>query len=146
MLMMRLQRVGRKHDPSYRIVVTEKTRGPKSVDYVELVGSYDARKDKDVAVTFNEERAKYWLSVGVTPSDTVYNLLISKGLLEGKKRPMHASKNWGEPKKEEEPEASAEEAKVDDAPVEEKPAEAPKAEEKTEEVKEEEKKEEPKAE
>ena len=36
-------------------------------------------------LTINEERAKYWLSVGAQPSPTVYNLLVSKGIMEGPK-------------------------------------------------------------
>lgn len=36
-----------------------------------------------------EERLKYWLSVGAKPSDTVYNLLVSKKIIEGKKIPAH---------------------------------------------------------
>jgi small subunit ribosomal protein S16 len=42
MLKIKLQRVGRKHDPSYRVVVTDRRTGPKSNKHVAIVGNYDA--------------------------------------------------------------------------------------------------------
>jgi small subunit ribosomal protein S16 len=42
MLKIKLQRVGRKHDPSFRIVVTDRRTGPKSNKHVDIVGNYDA--------------------------------------------------------------------------------------------------------
>ena len=82
MLMIRLQRVGRNNDPSYRVVVTEKATGPQSGKYLEMVGSYDARKDSQ---TFDGERIKYWISKGAQLSPTVHNLLLDAGVVEGKK-------------------------------------------------------------
>lgn len=82
MLKIRLKRVGRKHDPSFRLVVVESTRGPKSGQYIENLGSYDARSNSK---NINSERASYWLGVGAKPSDTAYNLLVDAGVLEGKK-------------------------------------------------------------
>ena len=40
----------------------------------------------------NVERVKHWLKVGAKPSDTVFNLLINKGVIEGKKRNLLPSK------------------------------------------------------
>ena len=80
--MLRLQRVGRKNEPHYKIVVIEKTKGPKSQKYVDIVGSYNPKMGQ---VTMKEESVKSWLSKGVQPSDTVHNMLIDKGILEGKK-------------------------------------------------------------
>ena len=79
MLMMRLQRVGRKNDPSYRIVVTDKRTGPKSNKHVALLGSYNPKMNH---VQIDGEAAKTWLSNGVQPSDTVHNILVSQGLLD----------------------------------------------------------------
>lgn len=79
MLMMRLQRVGRKNDPSYRIVVTDKRTGPKSNKHVALLGSYNPKMNH---VQIDSDAAKTWLSNGVQPSDTVHNLLVSQGLLD----------------------------------------------------------------
>ena len=83
MLMMRLQRVGRRNDPSYRIVVTDKRTGPKSDRHVDRLGSYNPKMNH---VQLDAERAKQWLAQGVQPSDTVHNILVGQKLIEGKKR------------------------------------------------------------
>jgi ribosomal protein S16 len=72
MLVIRLKPVGRKHQISYRIVVTEK-RSKLNGPYREDLGFYNPRTDK---FSVNAERAKYWLSIGAQPSDTVYNILV----------------------------------------------------------------------
>lgn len=89
MLKIRLKRVGRKHDPSYRIVVTEDFRGPKSGKYIENIGSYDPRKD---IKKIDAERVKYWISKGVQISDTVHNILVSEKIIEGKKKDVSSKK------------------------------------------------------
>lgn len=82
MLKVRLQRVGRKNDPSFRVVVTDSKRGPKSGNYLEMLGSYNPRQKKTV---INGERVKHWISVGAQVSDTVHNILINEKVIEGKK-------------------------------------------------------------
>lgn len=81
MLVIRFQRVGRTNDPAFRIVVTEKRSKPKSGG-VELLGSYQPKTKHTV---LKNERILYWLSRGAKASPTVHNLLISKGVLSGKK-------------------------------------------------------------
>ncbi len=82
MLKIRMQRTGRINIPSYRIVVVEHTASPKAGKFVELVGNYNPKsKDRNL----KEDRIKYWMSVGAQPSDTVHNMLISAGILNGKK-------------------------------------------------------------
>lgn len=83
MLMMRLQRVGRKNNPTYRIVVVDKRTGSKSNKSVDLLGSYEPKQG---TISINKDKAKHWLSHGVQPSDTVYNMLVSQKIIEGKKR------------------------------------------------------------
>jgi len=83
MLMMRLQRVGRKNDPSYRIVVTDKRTGPKSNKHVDLLGSYYPKLG---TIEINADKAKHWLAQGVQPSITLHNMLVTKKIIEGKKR------------------------------------------------------------
>ncbi len=82
MLMLRLQRVGRRNEAHFKIVVIEKTKGPKSHKYVDIVGSYNPKLG---TVQIDEEKVKKHLSHGVQPSDTVRNMLITKGILTGKK-------------------------------------------------------------
>lgn len=83
MLMIRLQRVGRKNNPSFRVVVTEKSRGPKSNNYVEKLGFYNP---KDGVREIDTERAAYWISQGAQASGTVYNMLIDAGVIKGDKK------------------------------------------------------------
>ena len=73
MLMIRLSRVGKKKQPSYRVVVIEKTR-PRNGRFVEVVGTYNPLK-KPAAVQLDAERVKYWLGCGAQPSDTVRSFL-----------------------------------------------------------------------
>jgi len=81
--MMRLQRVGRKNNPTYRIVVVDKRTSTKSNKSVDLLGSYEPKQG---LITINKDKAKHWLDHGVQPSDTVYNMLVSQKIVEGKKR------------------------------------------------------------
>ncbi len=82
MLMMRLQRVGRKNDPSFRIVVTDKRTSVKSDRHIDRLGSYNPKlKNFQIDV----EKAKEWLAKGVQPSDTMHNLLITQKVITGKK-------------------------------------------------------------
>ncbi len=83
MLMMRLQRVGRKNDPSFRIVVTDKRTGVKSDRHVDRLGSYNPKMNH---VQIDGEKAKEWLAKGVQPSDTLHNILVSQKIIEGKKK------------------------------------------------------------
>lgn len=82
MLNIRLQRVGRKNDPSFRVIVVDSKLKPKAGNFLEILGSYDARKGKPV---INKDRATYWLSVGARASGTVHNLLLDLGIVKGKK-------------------------------------------------------------
>jgi small subunit ribosomal protein S16 len=89
MLSIRFLRVGKKHQPSYKIVVVDKRRSPKSGKFIEQLGFYNPlTKEKGI----NKERAQYWLSQGAQPSDTVHNLLVKEGLIEGKKVAVHSTK------------------------------------------------------
>ena len=85
MLAIRLQKVGKKHTATFRIVATQKTAGPRR-KYLELLGNVN-RKTK--AVRLNKDRILYWISKGARPSDTIHNLLISQSIISGKKIPVH---------------------------------------------------------
>lgn len=118
MLMLKLQRTGKKHQASYRLIVGEK-REKLLGEQHEYLGWYDPRMKKQ---EFNKDRVLYWLKVGAKPTDTVHNLLVSAGIIQGKKIPVHkqprAAKDSKskevatptaapEPKKQEEPSTSA---------------------------------------
>jgi small subunit ribosomal protein S16 len=125
MLKIRLQRTGRTNNPSYRVVVTEHTNGPKSGRAVESVGSYNPKSKER---TLNAERITYWLSKGAQASGTMHNMLVSAGIVKGKKVNVLPKKTV--PKKDE---PAVEAAPAAAAPV----AEEPKADEVVEEKKEE---------
>lgn len=112
MLVIRLFRVGNKNQPLFKIVVTDKTKPPRSGRFVEEVGFYNPlTKEKK----FQAERIKYWLKSGAQPSDTVYNLLVVEKIIEGEKRKIPVNKP--EPKeadKAEEVKATDEKPPVDD--------------------------------
>ncbi len=79
MLKIRLQRIGRRNDPHFRMLVAEHTMGPKSNKFIEKVGTYNP-KTKDTQL--NAERIKYWLSVGAQSTDRVHNMLVKAGIIK----------------------------------------------------------------
>ncbi|MBN2083544.1 30S ribosomal protein S16 [bacterium] len=70
---IRLMRIGKKKQPSYRVVVKE-ARSPRAGKYIEQVGFYNPLAEP-AEVRFEEERVKYWLGVGAQPTETVKRLL-----------------------------------------------------------------------
>ncbi|MDB5266169.1 MAG: ribosomal protein small subunit ribosomal protein [Parcubacteria group bacterium] len=121
MLMIRFQRIGRKNDPAFRMLVLEKASGPKAGKYVDLVGTYNP---KTKAVTLQPERIKDWVAKGAQVSPSLMNLLISKGVFEGKKKNVLPMKTYPVPAPVVE-EAPAAPAPVAEAPVETAAEEAP---------------------
>lgn len=86
MLVIRLFRVGKKNQPFFKIVVTDKRRPPRGGRFVEELGHYNPLTKQSL---IKKERVKYWLSQGAKPSDTVHNLLVKEGLLKEPKIPVH---------------------------------------------------------
>lgn len=82
MLKIRLQRVGRKNDASFRVVVIESQRGPKAGNALEVLGFYDPKKD---VIEIKSDRVTHWISVGAQVSPTVHNLLIKEKIIKGDK-------------------------------------------------------------
>ena len=82
MLKIRLQRTGRKNDPHFRLIVTESTLKPKTSQFAEIIGTYNVKAGIFEA---KADRVKHWVSKGAQITPTVHNLLITKGVIEGKK-------------------------------------------------------------
>ena len=82
MLKIRLQRTGRKNDPHFRLIVTESTLKPKTSQFAEIVGTYNVKAGIFEA---KADRVKHWLSVGAQATPTAHNLLVTKGVITGKK-------------------------------------------------------------
>ena len=78
MVKIRLQRVGRKKKPAYRIVVAE-SRAPRDGAFIEIIGHYDPLTDP-ATVVIHEDKALKWLRQGAQPTQTVANLLKRQGI------------------------------------------------------------------
>ncbi len=82
MVRIRMQRLGRRNRPFYRInAIDKRTRRDGKV--IENLGWYDPiAKDESKQLSLNGERIKYWLSVGAQPSDTVRDFLAKADLID----------------------------------------------------------------
>ncbi len=90
MLVIRLQRTGRRNQSSFRIVLAEKS-APIKGKFLEVLGSYSPRlKEKNV----NGERVQYWLGKGAQASVTVHNILVGENVIQAPK-----VKSWAPKKK-----------------------------------------------
>ena len=77
MVKIRLLRVGKRKQPSYRVVVAD-SRSPRDGRIIEAIGHYQPRQEPSV-VQIDEDRALYWLQQGAQPSDQVRQLLRISG-------------------------------------------------------------------
>ncbi len=102
MLMIRLLRIGKKHDPSFRIVATDSRNAAKSGRFIEILGNYNPQKGES---QFKPERIKDWISKGAQVSDTVSNLLVGAKIIEGKKKDVLHHARIAKKHKKEEPKA-----------------------------------------
>ncbi|MBN1288012.1 MAG: 30S ribosomal protein S16 [Actinobacteria bacterium] len=80
MVKIRLRRVGKKKQPSYRVVVTD-SRKPRDGKYIEAIGTYNPRTEPS-SIELNADRALYWLKQGAQPSGQVRNLMKINGVWE----------------------------------------------------------------
>lgn len=77
---LRLKRTGRKNRPFYRIGAFHHTTRRDGTP-IEDLGWYDPLvKDREKSFRLNEERAKYWISTGALPSETVKSFLKLRGV------------------------------------------------------------------
>lgn len=76
---IRLNRMGAKKNPFYRIVVAD-SRAPRDGRFIEVLGNYDPSQDPAV-VNVDEEKVLDWMGKGAQPTDTVKNLFSKKGLM-----------------------------------------------------------------
>ncbi len=75
MVVIRLQRKGKPHQPYYRVVAIEKTRGATGKP-IEVLGSYNPRMDTAAKkIDVKKDRYEHWIKVGAQPSDTVATLV-----------------------------------------------------------------------
>jgi len=113
MLMIRLQRTGRKHEPTFRVVLTDSKNGPKSGKYLKNLGWYDTRLKNDAKKQLDTEAIKQWMTKGAKLSLTLHNFLVGQKIIEGQK--LNALPKKSPIKKEEV--KPAEDKKVEVAPA-----------------------------
>ncbi len=133
MLVIRLQRTGRKGHAQFRVVVQDSRRTPTSGKVVALLGTYNPHTKE---LNIDKERAQHYLDHGAQPSDRVAVLLKKDGVKlpkwvklpakqEGKLRnPEKLRRNQPKEEKVEEPKDEVVEEAPAEAPAEEAPAEA----------------------
>ena len=76
---IRLNRMGAKKNPFYRIVVAD-SRAPRDGRFIEILGNYDPSQ-QPAAVNVDEAKVIDWMSKGAQPTDTVKNLLSKQGIM-----------------------------------------------------------------
>ena len=137
---IRLMRVGKKKQPTYRVVVAD-ARSPRDGRFIEIIGQYAPRQEPSL-VTIDSERALHWLRNGAQPTEEAAKLLEITGVWDAYtqatgKAPAAKPKPKSKPKTVKEPpaaavappapaaaaEAPAEELPAEEAPAEEAPAE-----------------------
>ena len=74
---LRLMRMGKKKQPTYRVVAAE-SRSPRDGRFIEIVGHYDPRRDPSV-ISIDNDKAAAWLQKGAQPTETVAKLLKISG-------------------------------------------------------------------
>ncbi len=123
-LKIRLARGGSKKRPYYRIVVAD-IRMPRDGRFIEKVGSWNPMlaKDDEKRVVLDEERIRYWLSVGAKPTDRVHRFLDAADILKREARNNPNKAKWGKKRIEREEEKKAAAAAAAEAAAE-APAEA----------------------
>lgn len=87
MLRIRLSRIGKKKQPTYRLTIAERAKDPYGRS-LEILGSYNPFSKE---LNVKKERIEYWLDKGASLTPTVNNLLIEKKIIKGEK--IKASKN-----------------------------------------------------
>jgi len=80
---IRLMRVGKKKQPTYRVVVSD-ARSPRDGRFLEIIGQYAPRQEPSL-VTINNERALHWLNVGAQPTESAAKLLQISGVWDAYK-------------------------------------------------------------
>ncbi|MDD3158868.1 MULTISPECIES: 30S ribosomal protein S16 [Sporomusaceae] len=76
---IRLNRMGAKKNPFYRIVVAD-SRSPRDGRFIEIVGHYDSTREPAV-VKVDEEKVLAWLQKGAQLTDTAKNILRKEGIM-----------------------------------------------------------------
>lgn len=89
MVKIRLRRIGKKKQPTYRVVVAD-SRAPRDGRFIESIGTYAPRNEPSI-VEIDNDRALEWIGKGAQPSDAVTKLLKISGAFDEKGKTLSAS-------------------------------------------------------
>jgi small subunit ribosomal protein S16 len=77
---LRLMRMGKKKQPTYRIVAAD-SRSPRDGRFIEILGTYQPRAEPSI-IQIDGAKAARWIAQGAQPTETVAKLLKQSGALE----------------------------------------------------------------
>ncbi len=77
MVKIRLRRAGAKKQPFYRVIVADE-RSPRNGRFIDEIGYYNPLANSEIKI--DAEKAKYWVSNGAQPTETVKALLKKAGI------------------------------------------------------------------
>lgn len=100
MLTIRLFRIGRKHQPSFKIIVTDKRNPTRAGRFVDQVGVWNPLTKQKA---FEAEKIRAWIQKGAQPSKTIHNMLVAEKIIEGEKIDVHKKSKKEAPKTEAKP-------------------------------------------
>lgn len=86
MLAIKLKRIGKKHQGSFRLVIMEKRSKMRGAS-IEDLGFFNPHTDEQKIA---HDRVRYWLGVGALPTPSVHNILVRIGVLNTKKVAVHS--------------------------------------------------------
>ncbi len=81
---IRLMRVGKKKQPTYRVVVAD-ARSPRDGRFIEIIGQYAPREEPS-AIALDNDRALHWLQLGAQPTEQAAKILEATGVWDAYKR------------------------------------------------------------
>jgi small subunit ribosomal protein S16 len=72
--------MGKTKQPTYRVVAAD-SRSPRNGRFIEIIGTYEPRRDPSV-INIDNDRAVHYLGTGAQPTDRVEKLLKISGAWE----------------------------------------------------------------
>jgi small subunit ribosomal protein S16 len=78
---LRLMRMGKTKQPTYRVVAAD-SRSPRNGRFIELIGTYEPRREPST-LKINAEKVEKWLKNGAQPTERVQKILVAEGVLSG---------------------------------------------------------------
>ena len=74
---LRLMRMGKKKQPTYRLVAAD-SRSPRNGRFIEILGTYEPRAEPS-GIRIDDDKVLDWLRKGAQPTERVEKLLRAAG-------------------------------------------------------------------